>query len=241
MVYITKKDDRTFRQYYDTHWGHVDDVSNAFGVTNHGLFYLQMEGWCKCIDVIIPDEWWCKWAQDFLISVVRTLYDLRADSAYYSGVDMGMPIVAKVNDAITWARNQINAAVTDMRDRIDTEIIYPLRIKIENQIMPQLKRAQSSLDTFKTDIDKAISDVNTMKSNISSFDSSIKAFDGKLGSFDSKLKGLDSTANGLQSQLKDAQAKLNEYKSLIDDLTKRVQNLEGKQKEGFDFLKNLGV
>jgi hypothetical protein len=264
MSYITRKDTKPMREYFEANWGHVDDVSNAFGVANHGKFYAEMEAWCSFIDALIPDWFPLNYIQDGLIAIVKAVYDKQAATSYYSGVDTGVAIVAKVNDAITWARNRINDAVSDMRIDIDHTIVAPVRQKAA-QIEQTLKDAQTKLSNMGVSIDGFQSDINTMKSNILGFDGSIKAFDGKLGSFDSKLKGLDSTATGLQSQLRDAQAKLNtldstantlqsrlkdaetklnQYKSVIDDLDRRVKTLEGKKTETFPSIPsilNLGV
>jgi uncharacterized phage infection (PIP) family protein YhgE len=240
MPYITKKDLQPFRNWYATHICYVDDVSHIFGVANHEIFYRQLESWCAFIDSVFPDWFPLGDIQNILISIVKFVYDNNANHSYNVGVDSGIAIIGKVTDAINWAQNQITSSVNDMRNKIDTEIIAPVRQKAA-QIEQSLKDAQAKLSDMGINIDGFQSNIDTMKSNISSFDSSIKAFDNKLFSFDSKLKGLDSTANGLQSQLRDAQAKLNEYKNLIDNVTKRVDNLEGKQAGVLDFLKNLGA
>ena len=238
MPYITRKDLDPFRRWYEINVGHVDDVSHIFGVANHEIFYRQLESWCAFIDSVIPDWWPLGDVQNLFISIVKFVYDNNANHAYNTGVDSGRAIMGRLSESVQWAQTQITNAVNDMRNKIDTEIVEPVRKKAA-QIEQALKDAQTKLSDMGINIDGFQSDINTMKTNISSFDSSIQAFDNKLGSFDSKLKGLDSTANGLQQQLRDAQAKLNEYKSLIDNLTKRVQNLEAKQP--LDFLKNLGV
>lgn len=241
MPYITRKDLAPFRSWYETNVGHVDEVSHVFGVASHEKFYRDMEGWCFWIDSLIPDWFPLNYIQDGLMGIVKALYDMNAGHHYNLGVDKGRKIVGAVNDAITWAQNKITTAVEDMRNKIDTEIIAPIRNKINTEIKPLLDDAQAKIGDIQNKVNGFNTDINTMKSNISTSEGSIKAFDGKLGSFDSKLKSLGDQADTLQSQFKDAQAKLTQYKSLIDDLTRRVQNLEGKQPYGLDFLKNLGV
>jgi hypothetical protein len=240
MPYITRKSDDAFRQSYTERFAPVDDVSHVFGWASHEKFYQEMEAWCTLINSVIPDAWWCQWAQDFLLGIVKGVYDRNAIIAYDKGVDQGRQIIAKVTETVEWAQNQITNAVTDMRNKIDSEIVDPVRQKA-SQIEAVLKDAKSKLDILSVDIKLANNDITVMGKRVNSFGDSIKAFDNKLGSFDSKLKGLESTASGLQSQLRDAQTKLNQYKTLIDDLTRRVNNLEGKKTEGFDLLKKLGV
>lgn len=240
MTYITRKSDDAFRQDYTNRFAPVDDVSHVFGWASHEKFYQQMESWCALIDAIIPDWFPQNYVQDGLINIVKGVYDSQAIIAYDKGVDQGRTIIAKVTEVVQWAQNQINNTVNDMRNKIDKEIIDPVRQKA-SQIEATLKDAQSKISNLNASVDGFKNDINAMKGNIASFDTSIKSFNTKLSSFDTKLKGLDSTASNIQSQLSDAQAKLNQYKSLIDDLTRRVNNLEQKQPQGLDFLKNLGV
>lgn len=237
--YLTMKDNDPFRASYQTRFAPVDDVSHAFGCIHHAAFFYTCDGWCEFLDAIFPDYFPFGTAQNLLTSVVKYLYENRAEHHYNTGVDMGRSIIAKVTETINWAQSQISNAVTDMRNRIDSEIVAPVRDKAA-QIEKTLALAQSRLNTMGITIGGFSTDVETMKSNIASFGGSIKAFDSKLGSFDSKLRGLDTTASGLQSQLSDAQAKLNQYKALIDGLSSRVDKLENKQKEGFDFLRSIG-
>jgi SMC interacting uncharacterized protein involved in chromosome segregation len=227
------------RAQYTTRFGAVDDVSHIFGWASETAFFFTCDGWCEFLDAVFPDYFPFGTAQNLLISVVRFIYDNRSEHNYNCGVSSGLKIMGKVTEVINWAQNQISNAVTDMRNRIDSEIVAPVRNKAA-EIEKTLASAQSRLNAMGITIGGFSTDVETMKSNISSFGGSIKAFESKLGSFDSKLKGLDTTASGLQSQLSDAQAKLNQYKTLIDDVSRRVDNLENKQKEGFDFLKSIG-
>lgn len=223
MTYITIKNPDT------EGWTQgLDEVTKIFGWSNHYRFWSEMEAWCAFIDATIPDWFPLNYVQSGLISIVKFIYDQEAKTAFANGVDLGKSIVGKVNDTITWAQNQISSAVTDMRNRIDTEIVEPVRQKAA-QIEQSLKDAQSKLSDMGISIDGFNTDVNTMKSNITSFGDSIKAFDGKLGSFDFKLTDLNNLADTLDSQLKDAQAALNQHKASIDDLITRVKNLEAKQ------------
>lgn len=242
MVYFPRKNDNTFRANFNkSHGTSIDDISHLFGYANHSRFYTEMDGgWATFIDSIIPDYFPFGTVQSLLLTIVKAIYNACAEDSYDNGVSMGLQIVGKVNEAITWAQNQINSAVTDMRNRIDTEIVDPVRQKAA-QIEQNLKDAQTKLNDMGITIDGFQTNIDTMKSNISSFGTSIESFNNKLTSFDSKLKGLDSTASKLQSQLDDAKAKLTQYKTLIDQLTSRVDKLEGKKTEGFNLLKNLGV
>jgi hypothetical protein len=228
MTYITHKDTDALIALYEKNKNVKASVlGKLFAEVNESIFYQEMEAWAKFIDNIIPDWFPLNYIQSGLISIVQFVYDDQAYTHIGEGVYQGNRVGKGIDDTISWAQNQISSAVNDMRNKIDTEIVDPVRQKAA-QIEQSLKDAQTKLSNMGVSIDGFQNDVNTMKSNISSFDGSIKAFDGKLGSFDSKLKGLDSTATGLQSQLRDAQAKLNEYKSIIDNLKSRVEKLEGK-------------
>jgi hypothetical protein len=235
MTYLTAKDCNVFRASYASRFAAVDDVSHTFGVASYYKFYYEMEGWKAFIDLLFPDWFPVNTVQGLLMSVVDYLHDNRSEHAYNTGVDMGRAIVGKVTDTINWAQNQISNAVSDMRNRIDTEIVAPVREKAA-QIEKSLNDALGRLNIAVIKVGSLGNAVDIMQSNIASFDGSIKAFDSKLGSFDSTLKGLDTTASGLQTQLRDAQAKLNEYKGYIDSLTTRVDKLEGKQ---FDLLREF--
>jgi septal ring factor EnvC (AmiA/AmiB activator) len=237
--YLTQKDADVHRAQYTTRFGAVDDVSHIFGWASETAFFFTCDGWCEFLDAVFPDYFPFGTAQNLLISVVRFIYDNRSEHNYNCGVSSGLKIMGKITETIKWAQSQISNAVTDMRNRIDSEIVAPVRQKAA-QIEQTLKDAQGKLASMGIDIDRFSSNIETMKSSIASFDGSIKAFDSKLGSFDSKLSGLGTTASGLQTQLRDAQAKLNQYKTLIDDVSRRVDSLENKQKEGFDFLKSIG-
>lgn len=238
-IYVTLKDNDAFRKNYEARRGSVDEISHAFGVAYHYAFYFTMDGWCQFLDSVFPDVFPFGTVQDLLIAVVKYVYDNRAEHNYNSGVDMGRSIVGKVTDTINWAQSQINNAVTDMRNRIDSEIVEPVRQKAA-EIEKTLNWAQTRINGMGTELGRFSSDVETMKGNISSFDGSIKSFDSKLASFKSTLNWQETRASGLQTQLGDAQAKLNEFKTLMDDISRRVDNLENKQKEGFDFLKSIG-
>jgi len=238
--YLAQKDSDVHRAQYTKRFGAVDDVSHIFGWASETAFFFTCDGWCEFLDSIFPDWWPVGDVQNLLISVVKFIYSNRSEHNYNCGVTSGLKIVGRVNEVIEFAKNTISNAVTDMRNRIDSEIVAPVRQKAA-QIEQSLKDAQGKLASMGIDIDRFSSNIETMKSSIASFDGSIKAFDSKLGGFDSKLSGLNTTASGLQTQLRDAQAKINEYKTLIDSLTTRVDNLEGKQKEGFDFLKTIGM
>jgi septal ring factor EnvC (AmiA/AmiB activator) len=239
-TYFDPVPDQTLRDYYESNFGHADEISHFLGWVQHRNFYYTQNSWANFINSLFLNTFPFSTARDLLIGVVAAVYSWGAQGMYNRGVDQGRQIIGKINETITWAQDQINSAVNDMRNRIDTEIVDPVRQKA-NQIGNDLKAAQSTLSDMGVSIDGFKTDINNMKGNIAFFDYSIKAFDNKLTSFDSKLKGFDSTTSNLQAQLKDAQNKLNQFKTLIDDLTRRVNNLEGKKPQGLEFLKNLEV
>lgn len=239
MPYITSKPDPSeFQENFRHNMGrYPDSFEHAWGMIEHEMHYQKYESWCALIDIIVPDAWYCQWVQDWLMGIVKGVYDRTKWGAYDRGTEKARKVEDGINQTIDWAKNQITNAVSDMRNRIDTEIVSPIRNKVNNEIMPKLSDAESRLATLKSDVDKALSDVNTMKSNIASFDSQIKSFSTKLSSFDSKLSTLNSMADSLNTRLKDAENRLTSYKALIDDLDRRVKSLEEKKTEVFPLLK----
>jgi len=231
MPYITPKNTDQLRETYNkTHNTTIDDVSHVFGWANYYKFYYEMEGWCTLIDTVVPDAWYCKWVQDFLISIVKGVHDARAQDAYGYGVDQGRAIVGKVNQTIEWAQNQINNAVNDMRNRINNEIITPLKTQVST-IQAKINEAQTKLSTLTSNIDTANKDLANLKNDVSSITSRVNTFQTQLASFDSRLSTLNSQADTLSTRIKELENTLSTHKNLIDDLDRRVKELEGKKAE----------
>jgi phage shock protein A len=229
MTYITSKPDATeFQENFRHNMGRYPDAFEHFwGMTEHEFHYLKYESWCALIDNIFPDFFPFGSVQDFLMGVVKGVYDRTKWRAYDGGTEKARKIEDGLTDIYNQAQAKIQTEIENAKQYINTNLIDPVRQKA-NQIESSLKDAQSKLGNLSSTIDNLNGQINTMKSNITTFESQIKTFDTKLASFNSKLSSLDSTASNLQTQLTNAQAQLNQYKTLIDDLDRRVKALEQK-------------
>jgi chaperonin cofactor prefoldin len=235
--YLTQKDSDVHRAQYTKRFETVDDVSHIFGWAYETAFFFTCDGWCEFLDSVFPDYFPFGTAQNLLISVVRFVYENRSEHNYNCGVSMGLKIMGKVNETINWAQNQITSAVNDMRNRIDTEIVAPLRNRINREIKPALDAAQKDIDTFRSNISTFNADLSKMKTDLSSMTAKIDSAAQKAQKVESDLT---EKARQLDAQLKNIENRMGNINSLIQNLDSRVKALEGKpSSSGIDIPKEI--
>jgi chaperonin cofactor prefoldin len=255
MTYIAKKDPASdevagWNKDYQKQGGSTDDFCRLFGWANYLRFYAEMEAWCSFIDALLPDWWPIDVIQGTLISVVKALHDNQAWVAYWKGLDFGNAAEKKIEQTITWAKDQINNAVADMRNRIDNEIIKPIRDRVERELKPGLDAAKTQIDAFQSKMGTFNDDLSKMKVDVTSMTTKVDAAAAKVQKvqddlsektrqLDSKLENLqydaadlDIKAKQLDNQFKDLDTRLHKA---LDDVDKRLKALEMSQPKGSGF------
>jgi type I site-specific restriction-modification system R (restriction) subunit len=223
--YLTQKDSDVHRAQYTKRFDPVDDVSHLFGWAYETAFFFTCDGWCEFLDSVFPDYFPFGTAQNLLISVVRFVYENRSEHNYNCGVSMGLQIVKKVNQTIDWAKNEIQSQVNAMRDKIDREIVAPLRDRINAEIKPALDAAQKDIDTFRSNVSTFNADLSKMKTDVSAVTSKVDSAAQKAQKVESDLT---EKARQLDTQLKGIENRMGNINSLISSLDSRVKALEGK-------------
>jgi uncharacterized coiled-coil protein SlyX len=237
MTYITKFSTTTedeWAKYYESQgWGGggaVDPVSKAFGWATHARFYFEMEAWCLFIDSVFPDWFPVGEVQNFLISIVKFIYNHEAQSSYYQGLNEGRSIMHHVDGVIDWAKNQITAAVTDMYNRVDREIVAPVKAKAD-QIRHDLDVAQTNLNDAIAKAGQALQISNSAQAIAGDARSAVNSVQNQVKGFESKLSTLDSQASALDNRIKDASTQLAAHQRDIDDVIRRLKTLENKKSD----------
>lgn len=150
------KDSNELKEGYKEWKGHYPtDFGHFFGHANHWAFKDRMNWWCRFIDQIIPDWFPLNYVQDGLISIVNFVFQNNQQHEYNVWAERGDDIVNRLNNLITDTQNRINKAVNNMKDRIDNEIIDPIRAKTKQldstltQAQIRLRNIDSTLSSFQ--------------------------------------------------------------------------------------------
>lgn len=229
MTYITKKTETELKEDWKTKYGYYPtDLGHYFGIANHEIFYWQMENWAYCIDKTFEAGFPFNVIETALTAIVSFVYGALAFAYYEWAAHEGNKVMAKLEGAIEWAKDSINKAVEDMKNRIQEEIITPIQNEINNNILPQLKNAEFRINTISSDISGALSDLDAIKLNIDTFDNQIKAFDSKMSSFDAKIKSFTSSLSSLQSRINISETRLTNLNTNIQDVTRKANIAENK-------------
>ena len=163
MVYITRRTPTERRT--DKPLGKIIGHMQAF------IYWLQREGDCTTIDIVIPDEWYCKWVQDFLIDWMKRVYATNYQKTYNQGADQGNKlhnqVFGAIDDVLADAKGKIaevetrlNSLINDAKSRITT---------LDTNLSAFESRLRSSvarLEAFNKDIDIAFSELKKHKDNI---------------------------------------------------------------------------
>jgi len=235
--YLTQKDSDVHRANFTKRWHAVDDVSHLFGWAFESAFFFTCDGWCEFIDSVLPDWWPVGDVQNLLISVVKFLYENRSEHNYNTGVSMGLSIVGQVNDTVNWAKAEIQNQVNAMRNTIDTQIIQPVKDRINREIKPALDAAQKEIDTFRSNVSTFNSDLSKMKTDVSSMIAKVDSAAQKAQKVESDLT---EKARQLDAQLKNIENRMGNINTFIQNLDSRVKALEGKpSSSGFEISKEI--
>lgn len=245
MAKLTQKNYEDYVTTYDTKvHGTVTPLGKVFGWAEGEKFYWEMEAWAELIDSLMPDWWPIGDIQNLLISIVQGVYDNQAENRVWKGIDAGNSVWFKVSDTITWAQNQISNAVNDMRNRIDSEIIAPIRDRVEREIKPALDQAQKQINDFQAKVNDFQNSIGNMNGQLGSFDEQIRKarydvqtmgqkIDQKVGEFESKVSdaqknigNLDSTIKSLSTKAQNLDAKAQQLGSQLGDINKSVEQIK---------------
>jgi hypothetical protein len=107
------------------------------------------------------------------IAIMRVIYDIMANWNYLAWADRGEEITQTFDNLIADTQNKINAAVEDMKNKMQTEILDPLQAKAD-KIRTDLDRAQSQLDTLNNAIDQAKKQLGNHENRISNLEASMR-------------------------------------------------------------------
>lgn len=252
MTYITHVSQTP---YYNTQTGWYNgwfrDVCHAIGNLGEYMYYRDMESnasFAKSLCGAIPLVGGA--IGDFFVSLLRGVYNNQNRSVYLDWASSACKVFEQFQGKIQQTYTDMTNAINDAKAYVQNNLITPINNYINNTVKPSLADAQSKISSitsqlsgFNTKITGLSNSLDSMKTSISNFQSKLDGFNTSLNdltsranTFDTKLQDLNTTLNSLTSKasdldatLKDAQNKLAQYKALIDDLTKRVSALEGKQ------------
>lgn len=230
---VVKKNVNDLRAYYESHWGHVDDISHVFGWASHEKFYGAMAGWHAFVDSIFPDYFPFNMVQGFLQTVIDNVYSSQAQLHYDKGVDMGRQLVGKAEEIVNWAKNQITNEVNAAKKYIQDNFITPVQNTIDQNIKPALKDAQSKIDTIQSKINEFANNISAMGNQVNGFQGTLDNFNNKIQSFNTTINDLTDRANGFDAYLQDLTSRANAFQSRLDGFNATVNDLTSKV-TGFD-------
>jgi len=191
---VTKKDINQFRANYESRYGHVDDVSHTFGWASHEKFYETMKSWHSFVDSLFPDYFPFNTVQGVMQSVIDYTYDSQAENHYNKGVDMGRQLIAKANEIVNWAQNQITATVEQAKAYIQNNLINPITNTIDSNINPALADAKSK--------------INNLLSQLSGFDTRVQNLIGNMDALDTRVIDLNSLCTDFDKAIKNIKERL---------------------------------
>lgn len=225
MAKITQKN---YKDYVATYPGAVTPLGDVFGWAEGEKFYWEMEAWAELIDSLMPDWWPIGDIQNLLISIVQGVYDNQAENRVWKGIDAGNGVWNKINDTIAWAQNQINNAVNDMRNKIDSEIIAPIRDKVDRELKPALEQAQQKINEFQGKVNDFQNSIGNMNGQLDDFDGRIQAL---LHQVQAARYNIDTKVREFESKVSDSQKNIGNLDTQLKSLGTKAQNLDAKAQQ----------
>lgn len=241
MPYLTRRSETDCIAQYKRIKGREPTwLGKLFGRASHELFYEQMEAWSTLIDFVIPDQWYCKWAQDFLITIVKKVYHGVSVTAYYWGANEGDEIIGEIDDVIADTRRKIKNAISDARTLIERELINPLKTKINTELEPKVRDLLSRINSAETTIkdaenriNEALTDVSNLKNNVASLNTQANDLRAKI---DDATRDFNIQITDLNNRLTTAKTYVDEHTKDIKELFERLKKVEQKVGEQTDLL-----
>ncbi len=227
MTHITQKNYKDYVATYPLGRA-VTPLGDVFGWAEGEKFYWQMEAWAELIDSLFPDWWPIGDIQNLLISVVQGVYNNQAENRVWKGIDVGNSIWYKIDDTITWAQNQITNAVNDMRNKIDSEIVAPIRDRVNRELKPALDQAQAQINDFQGKINDFQNSIGNMNGQLTDFDEKVRKV-----RYDVQVAGnnIDAKVREFESKVSDAQKNIGNLDTTIKSLSTKAQNLDAKAQQ----------
>ena len=221
MGYITKKDTAPFRSWYESHYGHVDDISHLFGIASHEKFHMESEGRCTAVAAFFtPLNFFpVSLIKDFLISVFKNIYDTYAETHYDKGVDQGRAIVGKVAETVAWAQNLIQGKVKEVTDWA-TGKLGDINNYINGTINPAVQAAQAKIqqtvDYVNGSVTTAVNNAQAKAQQVTDYVNSqitpaVNAAQQKLSSLNSQV---DTAVSSLNKVIADVNQKAQQITTL---------------------------
>lgn len=253
MVYITKK--TPIARSGDTALGKV------LGYLAEALEYLRWENYASVIDFVFPDWFPVNIVQGALIDVCKRVYNDIYQQAYNNGADRGNDLNKQVLGWVEEAKKKALADLDNAKKYIETNLINPIKTKIDKEIMPlvndaqakvkafatdiktmqdklakeidpAIKNAQASLKTFQDELTKFKTDMTALTNTLSSLDNKVsKELDPKIKSLDDTLKTYGTKINDMNKSLSDFDTKLRGFDTKVSDLTGKIGAFDTKLAE----------
>lgn len=242
MVYITH---RTPSAYWNRHpdWyrGALRNVAHSIGLIGEGFFYFDCEGKCaeaKTFWRIIPvigDV-----VANFFVSIHRSHYKKNYVYVYDDWALQACKQFEQLEGQIAGVIDQIKRQVDEARRYIETNLINPIKDKINRELVPRINNLLSRVKTAESTIRDAQNRVTEALNDVARLDDTVKFLNDKVNStkteLDQAISDFQSKMNKLDLRLGDANSFLADHEKRIKELFNRVNALEGKTVEQEDKL-----
>ena len=178
-------------------------LGKVLGYLSELLFWADIEGKCRFIDVVVPDEWWCKWVQDFFISIFKGHYNANYQTQYNRGADQGNKFHTAIFGWIDDAKSDLLGQIEATKRKIETELISPIKAKIReieptvNDLLSRLKTAEATVGDVENRINDAVRDLEKHTKDIGELFDRLKEVETKVSTQGSSLEWFKRKVEGL--------------------------------------------
>jgi hypothetical protein len=174
MAHITKKDYKLYVESYKTiAKGTVTPIGEVSAWAENEKFYGEMEAWAWLIDSLIPDWFPLNYVQGGFIAIVKKVYEVQVENRVWKAIDTGNASWLKIEQTITWAQGEINNAVTNMKNRIETDIINPIKAQTAD-LQAKIAQATAQLSNVDRLIEDAKKTLTTHEIRLADLEAQIK-------------------------------------------------------------------
>lgn len=158
-------------------------LGKVTGYLSEMLFWADIEGKCRFIDLLIP-EWPVIGVLDnIFINIFKRHYEKNYQKQYNRGADQGNKIHSTVFGWIDDTKDMLMGQINEAKKKIETELINPIRAKLRpievrvGQMMYRVADAEKRVKEFQDRINDAFDNLKTHTDYIEELFSRVKALE----------------------------------------------------------------
>lgn len=161
-------------------------LGKVVGYLSELLFWADIEGKCRFVDVVVPDWFPINAVQGILWALFKQHYNASYQGQYNKGAEQGNKIHNAVFGWIDDATENLMAQINEAKRRIETDLINPIKAKIReiepivDDITDRIKTAEATVGKVEDRIDDARRDLEKHTGDIRELFDRVKTLEGKM-------------------------------------------------------------